>query len=69
MGATHREATKPSGASAEGLGVRSWSSALELESGRLDDWVDCVEIFMQVSRPHSSIIYSRSYTEGSDTFT
>ena len=41
---------------------------LELESGRLDDWVDCVEIFMQVSRPHSSIIYSRSPTERSDPF-
>ena len=30
--------------------------------------MDCVEIFMQASRPHSSIIYSRSSTEGSDTF-
>ena len=26
------------------------------------------KIFMQVSRPHSSIMYSRSSTEGSDTF-
>ena len=30
--------------------------------------VDRVEIFMQDSRPHSSIIYSGSSTEGSDTF-
>ena len=30
--------------------------------------VDRVEIFMQASRPHPAIIYSRSYTEGSDTF-
>ena len=41
--ATHREANTPSGASAEGsgvrsqgLGVRGWSSELELESGIVD---------------------------------
>ena len=31
--ATHREANTPSGASAEGSGVRSWSLELELENG------------------------------------
>ena len=42
-----------------------------MESGGLDgrvERVDRVEIFMQASRSHSSIIYSRSSTEGSDTF-
>ena len=41
---------------------------MELESGGLDGRVDRVEIFMQASRSHSSIMYSRSYTEKSDTF-
>ena len=31
--------------------------------------VDRVETFLSVSSPHSLIIYSRSSTEGSDTFT
>ena len=30
--------------------------------------VDRVETFLSVSSPHSPIIYSRSSTEGSDTF-
>ena len=30
--------------------------------------VDRVETFLSVSSPHSLIIYSRSSTEGSDTF-
>ena len=49
----------------------SWSGELELESGGFDgrvEHVDRVETFLSVSRPHSLIIYSRSSTEGPDTF-
>ena len=52
-------------------GVRSWSLELQLESGKLNgrvEHVERVEMFMLASRPHSSIIYSGSSIEGSDTF-
>ena len=42
VGATHGEATEPSGASAEGLGVRSQSGSSELEKGTIPLWVKSI---------------------------
>ena len=52
----------------QGSGVSSWSSELELESGRLDGRVERVEIFMQASRHHSTIIRGRSSIKVPDSF-
>ena len=52
------------------MGRRSWRIELELESGRLNgrvEHVERVEMFMLAARPYSSIIYSGSSIEGSDT--